>query len=623
MHRVFNVNDTSTPRPIALMSLDGSSRTSQDRNRSAYMEILDQRGEEVRILKMRLTNVLRNEKNNSDARGSGIANEIGWCHAELCKAFSLQRFNIPLFNHMCAKFSVPLPQDEDINRFVQNVQIGRGLQTTMLQILENSGELYRDHERVAGLQVSSIRIAEKLEYDERSDSIWGPHEFLTAIVARGLYSDWSQLIYVNFDVRVTKEILNSVIEALHKINFSVAACSCNFTDTPNDLWTQLNISLGKNFFLHPITNEQIVAFYYIDDLLAATNKQFIENGLSIDDRPISRTPVLQAIQKNYRRIALDKGLLLWADADCNNVDAIRSFFTQYTVNLVRLSAPITPTEEQERSTKSVIEFLNMIKTFVDIMNRQRLIETDTELTDFDLFLESQNKKLDKVHARLFKLKCTNQTDPNTRKFRDAIMMSLESLKMLRKSVLLKYKYPTFSTAAITNEFLKQNFTEITMRDNCNRLLAPLQALRVLKEIFLGESSAIKLEPTEKFFYVGPVTAAEVNGRNEQHYVMHLISWLCEKYQTTYDAKDLKRKLKKAEEAFCVLQKTSFRIWDGAVAKVTRQLVSSYGQSMYDVIRTFVLQRHLLRIKYLNENGLSRIPMPVPNQAAAQVTINLE
>lgn len=586
------------------------------------MDILEQRGDEIRTLKLRMSNLIRNDKNAGDARENGKTIDTSWTHTELCKAFSLQRLNIPLFNYMCSKFTIPLPQEDEISKFVRNVQLVRGLQTTMLQILENAGEVYKDHEKIVVLQVSYVKIAEQFEYDERSDSVWGPHKFLTAIVARGLYSDWSQLLYVNFDVRVTKLNLESVIGALHKVNFSVVACTCNFEDSPNDLWTELDVSCGKNYFLHPITNEQIYAFYYVDDLLVATNKQFIDGRLALDVHPINRQPVMQAIQKNYRKIAIDKGLLEWADADCNNVTAIRTFFSQYTVNLLRISSG------EERSAKNAIEFINIIKAFSDIMNRQRLIDSELDAINFDTFLDFQNKKLDKVHARVFKLQCPNLADANKRKFRDAIMMSLESLKMLRKSVVAKYKYPTFSTAAITNEFLKQNFADITARNNFQRLLPPMQVFRILKEIFLGENSSIKLEPSEKFFYGGAVTAAEVNGRNETFYVMNLISWLCDtyvnKFPNVYDAKDLKRKLKKIEEAFCLIQNPNFRIWDGAVTKVTRKLVSgTYGNSMQDIIRTFVFQRHLLRIKYLNENGLTKIAAPAHAVTAAQVTITLE
>lgn len=326
---------------------------------------------------------------------------------------------------------------------------------------------------------------------------------------------------------------------------------------------------------------------------------------------------MQTIQKNYRKIPIQKELLEWADNDANNVNAIHTFFSQYTINLLRITSP------DDRLVKNTVEFISIIKSFTELMNRTKISDSEIDTINFETFVEFQNKKLDKVHARLFKIECVNQTDTTTKKFREAMMMSIVSLKMLRKNIWLKYKSnPTFSTAAITNELIKTQCNEIVTKYNFKRTLPPMLVFRILKDIFLGENCAIKTEPTIKFFYSGALTAAEVNGRNESYYVMTLIQWLCEKYAKKYpnaiDPKDLKRKLKKVEENFCTIQNPNFRICENVVTKMTKELMSnSFGPSMNEVIRSFVVQRHLLRIKYFNENRITRIPMPV------QMTINLE
>lgn len=286
------------------------------------------------------------------------------------------------------------------------------------------------------------------------------------------------------------------------------------------------------------------------------------------------------------------------------------------MNLLRITSP------DERQAKNTVEFISIIKSFADMMSRTKIAESDVDTINFDTYLDFQNKKLDKIHARLFKLQCSNQHDATSKKFREAMMMSIVSLKMLRKSVMSKYKYPTFSTAAITNELIKSKFNEIIVKYNFKRTLPPMLVFRILKDIFFGENCAIKSEPTIKFFYNGALTAAEVNGRNESYYVMTLIQWLCEKFANKHpnavDPKDLKRKLKKVEENFCAIQNPNFRVCENVVTKMTKELMSNaFGPSMNDIIRSFVVQRHLLRIKYFNENRITRIPMPV------QMTITLE
>lgn len=250
------------------------------------MEALQSQSDVIRMLQQRLSNLMNDDDNDENKDGVNSAtNSLPWTNAELCKAFSLQRLNIPLFNHMRKKFSIPLPNEDDVRQFIHNIQFVRGLQPTMLKILECDGQIFKDYERNTILQVSYVKTAEIYEYNEGTDLIWGPHKFLTLIVARGLYKDWSQIVYLNFDARVTKPILISAIEALHRINFSVVATSTSFEEGKNDIFTELSVGYGKNFFPHPITAEKIFCFYYLNDLLKATNAHFCAGNLSLEDTP--------------------------------------------------------------------------------------------------------------------------------------------------------------------------------------------------------------------------------------------------------------------------------------------------------------------------------------------------
>lgn len=271
-------------------------KTLEERNR-VLLDLYEKRGDEVRMLKQRMSNLI-NDKVDQETKENGI-NSFSWTNAELCKAFSLQRLSTPLFTYLRDKFLIPLPSEDDVRKFVRNIQLVRGMQTTMLQILEYDGQIYKDHERVTVLQISCIKTAELFEYDESLDLIWGPHKYITMIVARGLYYDWSQLVYLNFDTRVTKQDLNCVIEALHKISFSVSAVACNFEEAKTDVFSELQVCYGKGFFPHSITTEKIFCFYYLDDMLQATNTHFVAGHLVLDDGPqsVQRANTPQPINK--------------------------------------------------------------------------------------------------------------------------------------------------------------------------------------------------------------------------------------------------------------------------------------------------------------------------------------
>lgn len=61
--------------------------------------------------------------------------------------------------------------------------------------------------------------------------------------------------------------------------------------------------------------------------------------------------VMQAINKNYRRIPIPRELLAWTEYDVNNIDAIQTFFSQFTITLLRISSP------EDRAAKNVAEFM--------------------------------------------------------------------------------------------------------------------------------------------------------------------------------------------------------------------------------------------------------------------------
>lgn len=257
-------------------------------------ELFEKRGDEIRILKQRMSNLI-----NDKVDQTFDMDALTWTNIELCKAFSLQRLNIPLFNYLREKFSIPMPSTDDVRKFVRNIQLVRGLQSTMLQMLECDGQIYQEHEKLTILQVSYIKCAEIFEYDENLDLILGPHKYLTLIVARGLYREWSQVVHFNFDMRVTKQHLNCAIEALHKINFNVVALASNFEEGKADIFVDLSINYGKGFFQHPITQEKIQCFYYLDDMLQATNAHFFGSHLTIDENQQSKQPINKQVMDSH------------------------------------------------------------------------------------------------------------------------------------------------------------------------------------------------------------------------------------------------------------------------------------------------------------------------------------
>lgn len=324
--------------------------------------------------------------------------------------------------------------------------------------------------------------------------------------------------------------------------------------------------------------------------------------------------ILVAIQGSYRRISIPREVLAWTDTVVKDLNFLEKFYSQFTLNMLQL------TLQDNSVTKAIVEFVSIINTFSELMRRTCVYDSDSLVSDFGKFVDSQNRKINRFRDRIFKIQ------PNKdKKFREAMLMSIVSLTMLRKSILEYYKYPTFSTAAITDELVRTKMMENVPRSIYDRNLSPMQVCRALKMIFLDEHCEVKTEPKDKLFYNGAVTAAEINGRNEAFYVAALLQWICDDYTTKHpnanpnDVKDLKRKLKKIEENFCRIQNPNFQISENVVAELTKLLTEDNptGIPMDEILQIYIIQRLLLRIQYFNQNNINRIPNSV------QMSIDLE
>lgn len=267
------------------------------------MKIFQKQYDEIRILKQRLSNLNPTEAELESTENISEPPTFSYTKAEMCKAYCLQRQNIPMFSNLHKQFSIPLPSVDEVREFVSKIQIVPGLQSTMLKMLDFDGQLIQEYERFTILQISQVPTLGLFEYDDRLDRVWSHHKSVYMIVARGLYKEWSQLVYLSFDTSITKLNVFSVIEALYKINFPVVAVTTNFKEGKTDIFTEMSIGYGKNFFMHPLVPQKIFCFYYLSDLLEATNAHFCAGALSIEekatrDSPEIRTPLNKQVKSD-------------------------------------------------------------------------------------------------------------------------------------------------------------------------------------------------------------------------------------------------------------------------------------------------------------------------------------
>lgn len=594
-------NEQSTSK----IYLENYNKVLQDRN-DVLLEILEQRSAEIRSLKMRVSNMTKSDDETKSTEKKDNIEET-WSPAELSKAYSLQKLSKSFYCYVQDRFSLPLPPSIDVDRFIDGITVTKGLLTSMMQILEFDGETMGEVERVTILQISELKMESIYEYDDNLDNIVGPHTSMTVVVARGLYSDWSQAVYLNFDVSAMKPVLNMIIEELHKIKFPVVACVCKYVDGEQSIWSEYSIGMGCNYFSHPVTTDFIYTFYYIDDLMLATRNNFVENGFMTETCRINMSPLAELIKTHDLRFPIRSETLT---TKCENISNIVELFSKQTSNLLRILLP-----NNEIAT-NLADFCTVLSSFYQLMNTETVpaISDDDRvpMEPYGKNLEYQNDILNETQLHFYKLRCPGNS--KMPEFQRATMMCIESLKMLQHSTKQKFKLDYFATRNISREYLKKRIKQSLTANNETLVhLTPLKSMGVVKDIFLQAKSADSLmyETTAKLFLDDEINAT----LPESHYVDRLIDWIAEKYEkkhTNANNDDFIKKMHKFEELFQSIQNPQFKIAENSVTKVFKKLKSHTFGMFLEVIHKFVVQRHLLRIKYLNAVSAKNMVEPKLN-----------
>lgn len=106
----------------------------------------------------------------------------------------------------------------------KNIDMRNGILEDVIKIMQINAASMQDYEKLTVLMFDEMKISSIMEYDVLHDDIVGYHSQMDVVMARGVSSPWKQPIFVDFDVKMTKDILFNIIDRLDQIEFNVLCC---------------------------------------------------------------------------------------------------------------------------------------------------------------------------------------------------------------------------------------------------------------------------------------------------------------------------------------------------------------------------------------------------------------
>jgi len=135
--------------------------------------------------------------------------------------------------------------------WAKTIDMSNGILHDVLRIMSINADNLKPHEKLTVLMFDEVKIACTLEYDVLHDQVLGSHNQMQVIMARGIASPWKQPVMVDFDTKMTKSILFTVIQELDQIGYTVICCVSDCGGRNLGLWNELGINYEQPVFEIP------------------------------------------------------------------------------------------------------------------------------------------------------------------------------------------------------------------------------------------------------------------------------------------------------------------------------------------------------------------------------------
>lgn len=355
-----------------------------------------------------------------------------WKNEDICRAFTLRYLGKRPYVYLRDKLKVPLPAISTLQRWASKLELRKGLLTQVLNIMQAASMKMENKDKQVVLHFYEVKVKSCYEYDRKADQVMGEHSQLQVVMVRSLFSNWKQPIYFEFDQKMTKSILNHIIEELHKACYTVVACVSDCGGGNVGLWKQLGITIDKTHFKHPITGENIYMFAVVPHLLKLIRNWLIDTGFVLKHGAIVNKTCLEALLKTDSvEIKV-----------CHNLTDLHIQCQKFQRQNVRLAAQLlsyktaralkfcTPGNDPNVAITTG-NFIELVDKWFDLLNSYNINKYSPPWKSaYGIKFQDQNAILDEMTEVFKNMRCSNKKSLQT--FQKGILITNGSLKSLTR-----------------------------------------------------------------------------------------------------------------------------------------------------------------------------------------------
>uniref|UniRef100_A0A182RUJ6 THAP-type domain-containing protein n=1 Tax=Anopheles funestus TaxID=62324 RepID=A0A182RUJ6_ANOFN len=379
--------------------------------------------------------------------------QVLWTENELVQALRLRCISKEAYDFVRKQLRYPLPDASQIERWIHSVYLETGHNATAMRILQLRASTLKEIELICTLNLVRINTPVRYHYDCKRDQIVGPNAQLHCLTVQGIFATWQQIVHIDFDLIVCRELMEKIITDLHEIGYKVVAITTDCDRESANVWRALNVNSEQHFIRHPATGHSIYLYACPERTLVAIHRALIEDGFVMQENNLPITsatlmPLLNTRQSFASEESSSNGTIyerylskkILQDIAYDSVLS-RQFISSKTTNTLRMLA-----NEEEDDGGLLSTLTTLFDLFVDwyeLCTATSHSEEDSEVRQqlitnlpYGVCEDEQNIVLDGMFDVMETIRCLN-TDNDF--LSQAVLMSINTMRKLL--IDLRTNYP--------------------------------------------------------------------------------------------------------------------------------------------------------------------------------------
>ena len=239
--------------------------------------------EEQKLVKKHLSTIGHNETAIKHILKPKRHHNKNYAQEDICNALVMKCMSTKMFEFIRKNKMMSLPSRQTMTRWLGNLTIKPGHQTSFISLLEKKHQFSESYEKEGMMMFDEMDIKNVYEYDAINRQVYGDVKKVQCVMVRGLYSAWKQVIFFDFDTSMDKNLITSLILKCEAIGIRIRGISFDLGN-PTFLREFGILNDLTHFMTNPADATRVIYFFPdVPHLLKLCRNHILDKGLRIYD----------------------------------------------------------------------------------------------------------------------------------------------------------------------------------------------------------------------------------------------------------------------------------------------------------------------------------------------------